>query len=204
MFEGDSEAMQERARELAREAYSKGYSSLGKEKAKEWENLARKYNLPLNVGPFDNYEDQYSNALSGWQRNVSPKQRVQSYDEGGLAKADLATEELTNLQKILAGSNPAANVAPFKFDFGGGAEARGRVVQAGPYIDIGGGITLPLRDVMLMLDASYGKVPGTDMKPNISVKGGLRIPFAEGGAVTPYNADEIAALANQIYEGTNG
>jgi hypothetical protein len=204
MFEGDSQAMQERARELAREAYSKGYSSLGKEKAKEWENLARKYNLPLNVGPFDNYEDQYSNALSGWQRNVSPKQRVQSYDEGGLAKADLAAEELTNLQKILAGSNPAANVAPFQLDLGGGSQARGRVVQAGPYIDIGGGITLPLRDVMLMLDASYGKVPGTDMKPNISVRGGLRIPFAEGGAVTPYNADEIAALANQIYEGTNG
>ena len=204
MFEGDSEAMQERARELAREAYSKGYGSLGKKRADEWETLARKYNLPLSVGPFDNYEDQYSNALSGWQRNVSPKQRVQTYDEGGPVKADLAAEELTNLQKILAGSNPAANVAPFQLDLGGGSQARGRVVQAGPYIDIGGGITLPLRDVMLMLDASYGKVPGTDMKPNISVKGGLRIPFAEGGAVTPYNADEIAALANQIYEGTNG
>ena len=204
LFEGDSEAMQERARELAREAYSKGYSSLGKKKAVEWEELASKYNLPLSIGPFDNYEDQYSDAVSKWQRGLSPKQRVQTYDEGGPVKADLAVEELTNLQKILAGSNPAANVAPFQLDLGGGAQARGRVVQAGPYIDIGGGITLPLRDVMLMLDASYGKVPGTDMKPNISVKGGLRIPFAEGGAVTPYNADEIAALANQIYEGTNG
>jgi hypothetical protein len=69
--------MQDRARELAREAYSKGYSSLGKKKAEEWENLARKYNLPLNVGPFDNYEDQYSNALSNWQRGLSPKQRGQ-------------------------------------------------------------------------------------------------------------------------------
>ena len=192
MFEGDSEAMQERARELAREAYSKGYGSLGKKKAEEWENLARKYNLPLNVGPFDNYEDQYSNALSGWQRNVSPKQRMQTYDEGGPVKADLAVEELTNLQKILAGSNPAANVAPFQLDLGGGAQARGRVVQAGPYIDVGGGITLPLRDVMLMLDASYGKVPGTDMKPNISVKGGLRIPFSEGGPVMP-STDSMGA-----------
>jgi hypothetical protein len=204
MFEGDSEAMQERARELAREAYSKGYSSLGKKKADEWETLARKYNLPLSVGPFDNYEDQYSDAVGKWQRGLSPKQRVQTYDEGGPVKATLAEDELTNLQKMLAGSNPAANIAPFELDLGGGSQARGRVVQAGPYIDIGGGITLPLRDVMLMLDASYGKVPGTNMKPNISVKGGLRIPFAEGGAVTPYNADEIANLANQIYEGTNG
>jgi len=185
MFEGDSQAMQERARELAREAYSKGYSSLGKKKAEEWEALASKYNLPLSVGPFDNYEDQYSDAVGKWQRGLSPKQRVQTYDEGGPVKADLAVEELTNLQKILAGSNPAANVAPFQLDLGGGAQARGRVVQAGPYIDVGGGITLPLRDVMLMLDASYGKVPGTDMKPNISVKGGLRIPFSEGGPVMP-------------------
>ena len=106
LFEGDSEAMQERARELAREAYSKGYSNLSKEKAQEWEGLARKYNLPLSVGPFDNYEDQYSDAVGKWQRGLSPKQRVQNY--------------------------------------------------------------------------------------------------AEGGAVTPYNADEIAELANQIYEGTNG
>ena len=192
MFEGDSQAMHERARELAREAYSKGYSSLSKEKAQEWEGLARKYNLPLSVGPFDNYEDQYSDAVGKWQRGLSPKQREQTYNEGGPVKSELAVEELNNLAKILAGSNPEANVAPFELDLGGGSQARGRVVQAGPYIDVGGGITLPLRDVMLMLDASYGKVPGTNMKPNISVKGGLRIPFSEGGPVMP-STDSMGA-----------
>jgi len=83
MFEGDSEKLQERARELAREAYSRGPASMGREKAQEWEALARKYNLPLTVGPFTTYEDQYSDALSNWQRNVSPKQREQSFDKGG-------------------------------------------------------------------------------------------------------------------------
>lgn len=83
MFEGDNEKLQDRARELAREAYSRGPASMGREKAQEWEALARKYNLPLTVGPFTTYEDQYSDALSNWQRNVSPKQREQSFDKGG-------------------------------------------------------------------------------------------------------------------------
>jgi hypothetical protein len=105
MFEGDSEAMQERARELAREAYSKGYSSLGKKKAEEWEALASKYNLPLSVGPFDNYEDQYSDAVSKWQRGLSPKQRVQTYAEGGVVTPYDAEEIATLANKIYEGTN---------------------------------------------------------------------------------------------------
>lgn len=187
MFEGDTPELQQRAREMAREAYKGGLGGLSKEKAAEWEALARKYNLPLTVGPFDNYEDQFSDAMSKWQRNVSPKQRAATFAEGGSVKVEesLAMEELNKLSQVLAGSNPAANVAPFELDLGKGAQARGRVVQAGPYVDVGGGVTLPIGEAMLMLDASYGKVPGSDMKPNIAVKGGLRIPFAEGGAVQP-------------------
>jgi len=111
MFEGDSQELQDKARELAREAYSRGPASMGKERAQEWEALARKYNLPLTVGPYDNYEDQYSDALSNWQRNVSPKQRQQTYAEGGAVRA---AREMDSLTQILKGQSEFA-----RFDEGG-------------------------------------------------------------------------------------
>lgn len=106
MFDGDNPQMQERARQLAREAYSNGVRSFDQKKSQEWEALAKKYNLPLTVGPFDNYEDQYSDAMSNWQRNVSPKQRSHNYAEGGPVQRDPAYEEIDRLNQILRGSDP--------------------------------------------------------------------------------------------------
>lgn len=90
-----------------------------------------------------------------------------------------------------------------------GFKIRGNVGKVGssPYVDIGGGITLPLSDVMLMLDASYGKAIGYSAKPDVSVTGGVRIPFAAGGYVQGYanggtatgvSSDETAPVPEQV------
>jgi hypothetical protein len=81
MFDEDTPEMQDRAKELARSAYT---NKLPKDQRKEWESLAAKYNLPLSLGEFNTYEDQYSDALSKWQRGLNPNERAQYHSLGGL------------------------------------------------------------------------------------------------------------------------
>ena len=81
MFDEDTPEMQDRAKELAKNAYT---NRLSKDQRKEWESLAAKYNLPLSLGEFNTYEDQYSDALSKWQRGLNPNERAQYHSLGGL------------------------------------------------------------------------------------------------------------------------
>jgi hypothetical protein len=113
------------------------------------------------------------------QRTDGPQPDPRVFKE----QESLSNEENARLSAIDKSGVKIPNIAPFKADLGKGNEVRGQVVQAGPYIDIGGGVTIPIKDYKLMLDASAGKVPGTRMKPNTSIKAGLRVPFNDGGSV---------------------
>lgn len=93
----------------------------------------------------------------------------------------LGAEDMGRIEAVRSGSSDGPNVAPLSAKFSDKEEARGRLIQAGRYIDVGGGITMPVKDYLLMLDASAGKVPGTSMKPNISFGAGLRKSFNDGG-----------------------
>jgi hypothetical protein len=101
----------------------------------------------------------------------------------GMGSGEMGQGEVDAVESSAEGDNDAL-----------GFEIRGNVGKLGssPYVNIGGGITLPLGVVMLMLDASYGKAIGYSAKPDISVTGGVRIPFADGGTTTGVSSDDAA------------
>ncbi|CAB5219894.1 hypothetical protein UFOVP231_9 [uncultured Caudovirales phage] len=82
MFEGDSEAMQSRAKQLARQAYTdpKSFSSSDR---KEWNELAGRYNLPPSSASQNTYEDQVEQSMSALQDGPSASQKSRSYNRGG-------------------------------------------------------------------------------------------------------------------------
>jgi hypothetical protein len=80
MFEGDSQEMQDRAKELAKGAYT---NSLSDKDRQEWFDLAKRYNLPLTPSMYNTYEDQYSDMLSKAQKDLNPNQKVQYHADGG-------------------------------------------------------------------------------------------------------------------------
>lgn len=104
-------------------------------------------------------------------------------DGGTKPDENYMADDIARLSQFSQASNKAANVAPGSYTANDGTQMRGRFVQSGPYLDVGGGVSIPLRDAMLMFDASYGKAPNTPMKPNIGVRAGLQIPFEHGGLV---------------------
>jgi hypothetical protein len=86
MFEGDSETLQARAKQLAKQAYSDP-RSLSSEDMKEWNLLAGRYNLPFsaqNPMPYEDEMEQRNNAL---ERNLSAKERRRTYARGGAVDA---------------------------------------------------------------------------------------------------------------------
>jgi hypothetical protein len=83
MFDGDSEMLQARAKQLARQAYENP-KSLSASERKEWNELAGKYNLPPSAGSQNTYEEQTEETMSGLQKGLSSRQKEREYAKGGL------------------------------------------------------------------------------------------------------------------------
>jgi len=83
MFDGDSEMLQARAKQLARQAYENP-KSLSANERKEWNELAGKYNLPPSAGSQNTYEEQTEETMSGLQKGLSSRQKEREYAKGGL------------------------------------------------------------------------------------------------------------------------
>jgi hypothetical protein len=83
MFDGDSEMLQARAKQLARQAYDNP-KALSASERKEWNELAGKYNLPPSAGSQNTYEEQTEETMNGLQKGLSSRQKDRSYAKGGL------------------------------------------------------------------------------------------------------------------------
>ena len=86
MFEGDSEMLQMRAKQLAKQAYSNP-RSLSSEDMKEWNLLAGRYNLPFSSQTPMSYEDEMEQRNTALERNMSAKERRRTYAQGGSVDA---------------------------------------------------------------------------------------------------------------------
>jgi hypothetical protein len=86
MFEGDSETLQARAKQLAKQAYSDP-RSLSPEDMKEWNLLAGRYNLPFSAQNPMSYEDEMEQRNNALERNLSAKERRRTYARGGAVDA---------------------------------------------------------------------------------------------------------------------
>ncbi len=86
MFEGDSEMLQMRAKQLAKQAYSDP-RSLSPQDMKEWNLLAGRYNLPFSAQNPMSYEDETEQRNSALERNMSAKERQRTYARGGAVDA---------------------------------------------------------------------------------------------------------------------
>jgi hypothetical protein len=86
MFEGDSEMLQMRAKQLAKQAYSDP-RSLSSEDMKEWNLLAGRYNLPFSAQNPMSYEDEMEQRNNALERNLSAKERRRTYARGGAVDA---------------------------------------------------------------------------------------------------------------------
>jgi hypothetical protein len=83
MFDGDSEILQSRAKQLARQAYTDP-KTLTPNERKEWNQLAGKYNLPPSSGNKNTYEEQTEETMTGLQKGLSSRQKERTYAKGGL------------------------------------------------------------------------------------------------------------------------
>lgn len=83
MFDGDSEIMQTRAKQLAKQAYTDP-KKLSSSERREWNELAGKYNLPPSANSQNTYEEQTEETMTGLQKGLSSRQKDRSYARGGL------------------------------------------------------------------------------------------------------------------------
>ena len=183
-----------------------GYAEGGRAASKK-KNQNRPLSLDLSDSSYDGYKPYPTNTPDPkkWSPAPVPKRNDQDLAaSSSLTKTGEGAfwEGLRKASPELALGMGSGEMGQGEVDAGessaeGGNDAlgfkiRGNVGKLGssPYVNIGGGITLPLGDVMLMLDASYGKAIGYSAKPDISVTGGVRIPFADGGTTTGVSSDD--------------